>query len=272
MDDTLFGWLTTLYPVWGRIDADLVHTAATGGLAWLAETGCTTTTDHHYVFPRDGGDVLHGGNRCGATGRAAVPPDPRVDGPGAEQGRPAAGQRGGGHRRDPGGHRGGDRHPPRPVVRLDAADRRRALLAVLGDRRSAQADRGSGPAQGRADAHPPVRDAGRGGLLPGAFRLLPGRVRGVPGLARPRCLARPCGAPVRRVDRLAGRHRHLGGALPDLQRQAGRRASAASRDLRDAGVAVGLGVDGAASNEACSLLEEVRHALLFARARAARRR
>ena len=40
-----------------------------------------------------------------------------------------------------------------------------------------------------------------------------------------------------------------------------------SRDLRDAGVAVGLGVDGAASNEACSLLEEVRHALLFARAK-----
>ncbi|HEY2205757.1 MAG TPA: amidohydrolase family protein, partial [Pseudonocardia sp.] len=40
-----------------------------------------------------------------------------------------------------------------------------------------------------------------------------------------------------------------------------------ARDLRDAGVAVGLGVDGAASNEAGSLLEEVRHALLFARAR-----
>ena len=40
-----------------------------------------------------------------------------------------------------------------------------------------------------------------------------------------------------------------------------------SRDLRNAGVAVGLGVDGAASNEACSLLEEVRHSLLFARAR-----
>jgi len=39
------------------------------------------------------------------------------------------------------------------------------------------------------------------------------------------------------------------------------------RDLRDAGVPVGLGVDGAASNEAGSLLEEARHALLFARAR-----
>jgi cytosine/adenosine deaminase-related metal-dependent hydrolase len=41
---------------------------------------------------------------------------------------------------------------------------------------------------------------------------------------------------------------------------------ARARDLRDAGARVGLGVDGAASNEAGSLLEEVRHALLFARA------
>jgi len=40
-----------------------------------------------------------------------------------------------------------------------------------------------------------------------------------------------------------------------------------SRDLREAAVPVGLGVDGAASNEASSMLEEVRHALLFARAR-----
>ena len=28
LDDTLFGWLTTLYPIWGRIDAELVHAAA----------------------------------------------------------------------------------------------------------------------------------------------------------------------------------------------------------------------------------------------------
>ena len=42
---------------------------------------------------------------------------------------------------------------------------------------------------------------------------------------------------------------------------------ARARDLRDAGVAVGLGVDGAASNEAGSLVEEARHAVLFARAR-----
>jgi len=41
---------------------------------------------------------------------------------------------------------------------------------------------------------------------------------------------------------------------------------ARTRDLRDAGARVGLGVDGAASNEAGSLVEEVRHAVLFARA------
>jgi cytosine/adenosine deaminase-related metal-dependent hydrolase len=57
-DETLFGWLKALYPVWARIDAETVHAAAGAGLAWLARTGCTTSTDHHYVFPRDGGDLL----------------------------------------------------------------------------------------------------------------------------------------------------------------------------------------------------------------------
>ncbi|HJR39506.1 MAG TPA: 8-oxoguanine deaminase [Nocardioidaceae bacterium] len=57
-EQNLFGWLTELYPVWSRIDADVVGASAAAGLAWLARTGCTTTMDHHYVFPREGGDVL----------------------------------------------------------------------------------------------------------------------------------------------------------------------------------------------------------------------
>jgi cytosine/adenosine deaminase-related metal-dependent hydrolase len=57
-DQTLFGWLKALYPVWARIDAQTVHAAAAAGLGWLARTGCTTSSDHHYVFPRDGGDLL----------------------------------------------------------------------------------------------------------------------------------------------------------------------------------------------------------------------
>jgi cytosine/adenosine deaminase-related metal-dependent hydrolase len=50
----LFGWLTELYPVWARIDAEDVHAAALVGLGELALTGCTTAADHHYLVP--GGD------------------------------------------------------------------------------------------------------------------------------------------------------------------------------------------------------------------------
>ncbi|HVV24136.1 MAG TPA: 8-oxoguanine deaminase [Pseudonocardiaceae bacterium] len=56
-NSTLFEWLVELYPVWGRLDADITHAAASGGLARLALTGCTTVADHHYVFPRDAGDL-----------------------------------------------------------------------------------------------------------------------------------------------------------------------------------------------------------------------
>ncbi|HEX8079261.1 MAG TPA: 8-oxoguanine deaminase [Jatrophihabitans sp.] len=57
-DSTLFGWLTELYPLWARIDADAVHAAASANLGWLALSGCSTSTDHHYVFPKSGGDLL----------------------------------------------------------------------------------------------------------------------------------------------------------------------------------------------------------------------
>src|SRR6266511_6250015 len=61
----LFGWLVELYPVWAGLDEEIVGAAAAAGLARLARTGCTTAADHHYVFPRDGGDVF------GATIEAA---------------------------------------------------------------------------------------------------------------------------------------------------------------------------------------------------------
>ncbi|ASR34734.1 8-oxoguanine deaminase [Prauserella marina] len=57
-DSTLFQWLVELYPVWARLDADSTHAAATAGLARLALTGCTTVADHHYVFPHAGGDQI----------------------------------------------------------------------------------------------------------------------------------------------------------------------------------------------------------------------
>ena len=49
---TLFEWLRELYPVWARLDAEAEYAAARTGLAELALSGCTTVFDHHYVFPR----------------------------------------------------------------------------------------------------------------------------------------------------------------------------------------------------------------------------
>ncbi len=48
----LFTWLRELYPVWAGIDADAEYAAARTGLAELALSGCSTVFDHHYVFPR----------------------------------------------------------------------------------------------------------------------------------------------------------------------------------------------------------------------------
>src|SRR2546423_3909324 len=50
----IFDWLRELYPIWATIDDDWERTAAEVGLAELALSGCSTTTDHHYVFPEGG--------------------------------------------------------------------------------------------------------------------------------------------------------------------------------------------------------------------------
>jgi cytosine/adenosine deaminase-related metal-dependent hydrolase len=50
-EESLFGWLQTLYPVWARIDEEAEYAAARCGLAELALSGCTTVFDHHYLFP-----------------------------------------------------------------------------------------------------------------------------------------------------------------------------------------------------------------------------
>ncbi|GGW63661.1 8-oxoguanine deaminase [Streptomyces lucensis JCM 4490] len=65
-DHNLFDWLVALYPVWARIDEPMVHAAAQGSLAMMARGGVTTAMDHHYVFPRGCGDL------SGAIIRAAV--------------------------------------------------------------------------------------------------------------------------------------------------------------------------------------------------------
>ena len=50
-DADLFHWLRTLYPIWAELTPDAVYTSALVGLAELVLTGCTTAADHLYLFP-----------------------------------------------------------------------------------------------------------------------------------------------------------------------------------------------------------------------------
>jgi cytosine/adenosine deaminase-related metal-dependent hydrolase len=266
VDDTLFGWLTTLYPVWGRIDAELVNVAATGGLAWLAGTGCTTTTDHHYVFPRDAGDVLKAEIDAAATVGLRFHPT---------RGSMDLGQSKGGL-------------PPDNVVEdIDA------ILAATEEAIDTHHD-------------PSFGSMLRIGVAPcSPFSVTGDLLRQTAELARRKdvrmhthlcetldeedyCQQHFGCSPVEYMEQVGwlgpevwfAHSVHLtdssiatlaatGTSVAHCPTSNARLGSgiARSRDLRDAGVAVGLGVDGAASNEACALLEEARHALLFARAK-----
>jgi cytosine/adenosine deaminase-related metal-dependent hydrolase len=49
----LFGWLTTLYPVWGGITGEMIYTSAQVAMAELILSGCTTSSDHLYLYVND---------------------------------------------------------------------------------------------------------------------------------------------------------------------------------------------------------------------------
>ena len=54
----LFPWLVTLYEVWKGLDEEVVTWSSLTGFGELLKTGCTTCFDHHYVFPRGAGDLI----------------------------------------------------------------------------------------------------------------------------------------------------------------------------------------------------------------------
>jgi 8-oxoguanine deaminase len=51
LDRELFPWLQALYPIWARLTPEALDLGMTLAMAELLLSGCTTTTDHHYVFP-----------------------------------------------------------------------------------------------------------------------------------------------------------------------------------------------------------------------------
>jgi cytosine/adenosine deaminase-related metal-dependent hydrolase len=265
VDATLFEWLTTLYPVWAGIDEHAVHVGASGALAQLARTGCTTSTDHHYVFPREGGDLL--GAEIAAAREVGLRFHPT-------RGSMDLGQRDGGL-------------PPDHVV-----EDRDTILAASEE----AIDRWHDPSPGamlRIGLAPCSPFSVTGELMREAAELA--RRRGVrlhTHLAETLdeedfCRERFGCTPLDYVESLGWTGEdvwfahaiHLDDAAvkkigdtgtgvahcPSSNARLGA-GIARTRALRDAGARIGLGVDGAASNEAGSLLEEVRHAVLFARA------
>lgn len=266
VDDTLFGWLTTLYPVWEQLDAELVNVAATGGLAWLAGTGCTTTTDHHYVFPRDGGDLLKAeidaaarvglrfhptrGSMDLGRSKGGLPPDSVVEDIDAILAATEAAI--------------DTHHDPSfgSMVRIGVAPC--SPFSVTGDllRQTADLSRRKGVRMHThlcetLDEEDYCRE--HFGCTPVEYMESVGWLGPEVWLAHSVWLTDESIASLARtgtsVAHCPTSNARLGSGI------------ARARDLRDAGVAVGLGVDGAASNEACALLEEARHALLFARAK-----
>lgn len=91
----LFEWLGELLPVWGHLDPERMHVAAQASLAALARSGCTTAADHPYLFPTQAADLLAAEvDAAGASGlrlhvargsmdlgtsRGGLPPDELVE-------------------------------------------------------------------------------------------------------------------------------------------------------------------------------------------------
>ncbi|WP_299862102.1 8-oxoguanine deaminase [uncultured Roseobacter sp.] len=66
-DALLFGWLQTLYPIWSRFTPDHMFTSAQVGLAELALSGCTLSSDHLYLYPNGTSleDTIHAAAEVG---------------------------------------------------------------------------------------------------------------------------------------------------------------------------------------------------------------
>ena len=96
-DAGLFQWLRTLYPIWARMTPDHVRVATTVGLAELALSGCTTVFDHQYLWPNGSkvDDQIEGADPVGlrfhvsrgsmslGESDGGLPPDSIVEKPGS---------------------------------------------------------------------------------------------------------------------------------------------------------------------------------------------
>ena len=261
-DALLFGWLRTLYPIWARFGPEEMFSSALTGLVELALSGCTLTSDHLYLYPN--------GARLDDTIAAAAEVGLRFH---PTRGSMSIGISAGGL-------------PPDALVEREAAildDCIRVIDAFHDPRPGAMVRVGVAPCSPFSVSRELMRDAAllardKGVML--HTHLAENDEDVAYSLAqfgcRPGQYAEDLGWTGRDVW-----HAHcvkLDAAEIDLFARSGTGVAhcpcsncrlgsgiAPVRDMLDAGVKVGLGVDGSASNDAGNLIAEARQAMLLQR-------
>ncbi len=261
-DALLFGWLKTLYPIWARFGAEEIFVSAQIGLAELALSGCTMSADHLYLYPN--------GARLDDTIAAAAEVGLRFH---ATRGAMSIGESAGGL-------------PPDSLVEREAAileDCIRVVDRFHDPRAGAMVRVGIAPCSPFSVSRDLMREAA---LLARAKRVMlhthlaendedvayslatfgcrPGQYAEDLGWTGDDVWHAHCVKLDRaEIDLFA---RSLTGVAhcPCSNCRLGS-GIAPIRAMRDAGVRVGLGVDGSASNDAGNLMAEARQAMLLQR-------
>ncbi len=258
----LFGWLKTLYPIWARFGPEEMFVSAEVGLAELALTGCSLTSDHLYLFPngsrlddtifaaREVGLRFHPTRGAMSIGESAggLPPDRLVEGEPAILAdciRVVDGF----HDADEGSMCRVGIAPCSPFSVSRDLMRQAALLArdkgVMLHTHLAENDEDVAYSLATFGCRPGEYAEGLGWVGPDVWHAhcvkLDAAEIGLFSRTRTGVAHCPCS------------NCRLGSGIAPV------------RAMRDAGVKVGLGVDGSASNDAGSLIGEARQAMLLQR-------
>ncbi len=263
-DAALFGWLRTLYPIWGRMTPGDIRLSAQIGLAELALSGCTCSSDHLYLFPN--------GARLDDSIQAATEIGIRFH---ATRGAMSIGESRGGL-------------PPDALVEDEAAilrDSERLIAAFHDPNPGAMVQVGLAPCSPFSVSRELMRDAAILARDKGVrlhthlaendediayslanFGMLPGDYAESLGWTGDDVWHAHC---VKLSDKEIDLFARTGTGVAHCPCSNARLASgiAPIRQMRDAGVPVGLGVDGSASNDCSHLGLEARQAMLMARLR-----
>ncbi len=261
-DALLFGWLKTLYPIWARFGPDEMRLSTRIGLAELALSGCTTSSDHLYLFPN--------GARLDDTIEAAVEVGLRFH---ATRGSMSIGESAGGLPPDALVEREADIlddcirlidafHDPAPgaMLRIGVAPCSPFSVSreLMRDAAILARDKGVGLHTHLAENDEDVAySIETFGCRPGTYAEELGWTG--PDVWHAHCVK----LDAAEIDLFA----RTGTGVAHCPCSNCRLGSgiAPVRQMRDAGVTVGLGVDGSASNDRGSLIDEARQAMLLQR-------